>query len=508
MKVLITGANGYIGKRLLPSLIEKECEIVCLVRNPERFHLRKNLREHVQIAVGDLDRPETLEHLPRDVDAAYYLVHSLGDENEDLETKEQRVAGNFRAYLDTTNAKQVVYLSGIANASGLSEHLSSRRVVEDVLGDGKAALTVLRAAVIIGSGSASFEIIRDLVEKLPVMITPAWLKNRCQPIGVRDALHYLSEVLGNEAAYDRVFDIGGPDVLSYQQMLKTYAQVRGVNRLIMNVPLNSTRISAQWINVFSGVSYPIIKNLVASLQNEVVVEKTGINEVVPHEPMSYKRALELAFERVQQNEVVSSWKDSFFTGGFDPSLSEYIEVPEQGCFHDHQEFPINGRPEKALENIWRIGGKEGWYYLNKLWEIRGFLDKLVGGVGLRRGRRSETELRPGDALDFWRVIVADKEERRLLLFAEMKLPGEAWLEFKIAEKHGRYFLNQTATFRPKGVTGRLYWYGILPVHIFLFKGMAREIIERQPPKSQGGNPFVPPVKSFAPKKEANPEPAN
>lgn len=505
MKVLITGANGYIGKRLLYSLIEQSNEIVCLVRNPERFSLRRELRDRIEIATGDLFDPESLNRLPKDIDAAYYLVHSLGDDTEDLEQKERRAAANFRNYLDQTSAKQIVYLSGIANAPNLSDHLRSRRVVEDELDQAKAALTVLRAAIIIGSGSASFEIIRDLVEKLPVMITPAWLENRCQPVGVRDALHYLTGVLGNEAAYDQVFDIGGPDVLTYQQMLKVYAEVRGVNRLIFNVPINSTSLSSRWINIFSGVSYPIVQNLVASLQNEVVVEKTGINEVVPHEPMTYRRSLELALERVNQNEVVSSWKDSFFTGGFDPSISQYIEVPEHGCFRDQQVFPIPGKPDRALENIWRIGGKEGWYYLNRLWELRGFLDKIVGGVGLRRGRRSETELAPGDALDFWRVIVADKEERRLLLFAEMKLPGEAWLEFKIEETRGYYSLRQTATFRPKGVVGRLYWYGILPIHIFLFKGMAREIIERRPPQTPGGgNPFMPPVKSFAPRPDAQP----
>ena len=411
----------------------------------------------------------SLKNIPKDIDGAFYLVHSMSNSSDYLKL-EKECAVNFRSAINQTNAKHVVYLSGIVNEEALSEHLNSRKNVEIELGKGNFQLTTLRAGIIVGSGSASFEIMRDIVEKLPVMITPKWLKTKCQPIGITDVISFLSKSILNPKTYNQNFDIGGPDILSYKEMLLEFGKSRNLKRYILTVPVMTPKLSAYWLYFVTSTSYKLALALVSSMKVEVLCRNNDINKVLNIEPISYKESLKRAFSKIDRNEVVSSWKDAFISSGVKFNISDFIAVPSFGCFKDKREEKFVDR-ESCINNIWSIGGDNGWYSGNFLWKIRGLMDKVVGGVGLRRGRTSEDSLNTGDALDFWRVLYANKEEGRLLLFAEMKLPGEAWLEFRIVGDK----LVQTATFRPLGLLGRLYWIAVLPFHGYIFKGMIKKI---------------------------------
>ena len=469
MKILLTGATGYIGKRLLPVLIELGHEVVCCVRDSNRFNPPESLRGNITVIQIDLLDKESLESIPEDIEGAYYLVHSMSSAG-DYESMEEISAINFRCALEKTQIKHLVYLSGIVNEIALSKHLASRKNVELELSKGSYNFTTLRAGIIIGSGSASFEIMRDLVEKLPVMITPKWLNTKCQPIGISDVISILSKTMLNPKTYNNDFDIGGPDVLSYKEMLLELGRKRNLKRYIFIVPVMTPKISSYWLYFVTSTSYKLAIALVNSMKIEVICRNDAINKILDITPISYKESLERAFSKIERNEVVSSWKDAFISSGSSFNISEFISVPTFGCFKDERESYFTSR-ENCTNKIWSIGGVNGWYYGNWLWRLRGFLDKLGGGVGLRRGRTSENSLNAGDALDFWRVLYADKKEGRLLLFAEMKLPGEAWLEFRIkADK-----LIQTATFRPLGLRGRLYWFAVLPFHGFIFNGMLQKL---------------------------------
>jgi uncharacterized protein YbjT (DUF2867 family) len=473
MKVLLTGANGYIGTRLLPVLLEQGHEVVCMVRDKRRFALESDFGNRVKIITGDLLRP--LEEIPKDIQAAYYLVHSMSASENGFSDLELHSAQNFVNALQATDCGQLIYLTGIVNDDGLSKHLSSRLAVEEELKKSGIAFTILRAAIIIGSGSASFEIIRDLTEKLPLMVAPKWVQTKCQPIGIRDVLRYLSGVLSNDKALGQIFDIGGPDVLSYREMMMQYAEVRQLRRIIITLPLLTPRLSSLWLNLVTSVPYALARSLVDSMKNEVICKENKITAIVPGPCLPYRETLKLAFEKIEQNSIVSSWKDALNRGYLETSFMDQVKVPQNGTLEYKVKMPFERDPKEVFENIWGIGGDRGWYYLNWLWNLRGFLDKLFGGVGTRRGRTGNSSLQAGDVLDFWRVLLADKNNRRLLLFAEMKVPGEAWLEFKIVEHHGQTFLSQIATFRPSGLWGRVYWYAMFPFHLFLFKGMARQI---------------------------------
>lgn len=474
MKILLTGANGYIGARLLPLLLQQNHEVVCLVRDKRRFKEESVLDKPVTIITGDLLQEQTLQNIPQDIDAAYYLVHSMG--SEDFSKLEELSALNFITALAKTNCKQIIYLTGIVNDSMLSTHLKSRLNVEDILKSSSISHTSLRAAIIIGSGSASFEIIRDLTEKLPVMVAPKWLKTRCQPIAIRDVLIYLTRVLGNNTALDKTLDIGGPDIITYKEMLLRYAKVRGLKRWIISVPILSPKLSSYWLNLVTSVNYSIAKNLVSSMKNEVVCQNDDIKKIVPHQCVGYEIALNLAFAKIEQNSIVSSWKDALNRGYLGTNFMDQIKVPQNGTLEYKVKLHFIRKTDEVLQNIWSIGGNRGWYYLDWLWNIRGIIDKLIGGVGSRRGRTSASSIKAGDALDFWRVLLADYENKRLLLYAEMKLPGEAWLEFKIIERNEKNHLSQVATFRPKGLWGRIYWWLMWPFHLFIFKGMASKLI--------------------------------
>ena len=465
MNILLTGATGYIGQRLLPVLIEQGHHIICAVRDLNRFNPPKSLQENISVIEIDLLDKESLKNIPIKIDVAYYLVHSMSS-SSDYEILEHRSAVNFREAVKKTHLQQVIYLSGVINQDKLSKHLSSRKNVGIELSKGQYALTTLRAGIIIGSGSASFEIIRDLVEKLPVMVTPKWLRTKCQPIAVTDVIAYLTKSIQRKELYNQDFDIGGPDVLSYEEMLQEFAKQRKLKRTIFIIPVMTPRLSSYWLYFVTSTSYKLAIALVNSMKIEVTCRKNNLGELLNIRPTLYKKALETAFRKIDSNEIVSSWIDAFSSGVIKTNISEFIRVPTFGCFKDYRRKSFDSK-FKCIDRVWKIGGKTGWYYATWLWKGRGFLDKLMGGVGLRRGRTNETELKPGDAVDFWRVLYANKDEGRLLLFAEMKLPGEAWLEFKVEGND----IIQKATFRPLGILGRLYWFAVYPFHGFVFKGM-------------------------------------
>lgn len=427
--------------------------------------------EHIRVIEGDFLKPESLGSIPQDIDIAFYLIHSMSSNTRKFDEMEAVSATNFREAMRKTKVKQVIYLSGIVNDKNLSKHLNSRKMVEDILFKGPYALTTLRAGIIVGSGSASFEIIRDLVEKLPVMIAPSWLNTKSQPIAIRDVIQALLRVINRSETFNQSFDIGGPEVLTYKEMLHQFAELREMKRWIILYPFVSPKISSYWLYFVTQTSFKLAVNLVASMKVEVVCRDNRLLEMLDIKPLTYKQAIKNAFDRIMQHEVISSWKDSSISSNFKAHISDYIEVPTYGCLTNKKQIRVNN-PDAVIDRIWAIGGKTGWYYANFLWKIRGLIDKAVGGVGLRRGRTHPTEINPGDALDFWRVIYASREHRRLLLYAEMKLPGDAWLEFEIDDDN---VLHQKATFRPTGIAGRNYWYLLMPIHAFVFRGMIRGI---------------------------------
>jgi uncharacterized protein YbjT (DUF2867 family) len=471
LKILLTGANGYIGMRLLPQLLQQGHKVVCAVRDEKRLSIDTETRKKIDVVEVDFLENPRPGVFNAEYDVVYYLIHSMSSSISDFDKREALAAKNFNTYMKQAGPAQVIYLSGIVNNSKLSKHLSSRKKVEEILYEGPFALTVLRAGIIVGSGSSSFEIIRDLCEKLPVMITPKWVLTRTQPIAIRDVIQFLNGVLGRQDTYNRSFDIGGPDILTYKDMLKRYAKTRGFQNWILTVPIMTPKLSSYWLYFVTSTSYKLAINLVDSMKMEVVARDSKLQELLGIKTHSYEEAIDMAFEKIEQNLVVSSWKDSMVSGRFNQTLERYIQVPKYGVLTDKKQIKIEDR-ELVLERIWKIGGDTGWYYGNWLWRIRGFLDKVSGGVGLRRGRTHPDKIYTGDSLDFWRVLLADREKARLLLFAEMRLPGEAWLEFRIDDQN---ILHQTATFRPRGLKGRLYWYAIVPFHYFIFGGMISNI---------------------------------
>ena len=471
MKILITGTTGYIAKRLIPLLLTEGHSLLCCVRDINR--IPEEFKDDNRISFLEIDFLKIKNQVfPKDIDTAYYLIHSMSTTSIDFEVLEEICALNFKNLLEQTNCQQLIYLSGIVNDDLLSKHLQSRYKVEKLLHSKKYALTTFRAGIIVGSGSASFEIIRDLVEKLPVMVAPKWLNTTTQPIAIRNVLGYLTKALLKDSLYNKSYDIYGPELLTYKQMLLQFAEVRGLKRWIITLPVLSPKMSSYWLYFVTSTSFNLAKSLVSSMKVAIVGKSSNIQKLIPLELLTYKESVAKAFQKIAQNNIVSSWKDAVVSGVFDTSYTSYIKLPHYGCFKDIKSRQITDEV-KTLDKIWRIGGDNGWYGYDFLWEIRGFMDTLFGGVGLRRGRRSAYDIKAGDALDFWRVLVADKKEKRLLLFAEMKLPGEAWLEFKIVK--GKLY--QRAIFRPKGILGRLYWYLVLPFHGFIFNNMINQLIK-------------------------------
>ena len=375
MRVLLTGTNGYIGMRLLPLLLDMGHDVICCVRDENRLYLDQETKSKVSVIEIDFLKEVDLNIIPKDIDIAYYLIHSMSSSTTDFDKKEEISAMNFNAYMKAAHTQQVIYLSGIVNEKNLSKHLWSRKNVEEILYTGDFKLTVLRAGIIVGSGSSSFEIIRDLCEKLPIMITPKWVNTKTQPIGIRDVLKFMIGVLGNTACYNQSYDISGPDVLTYKDMLKVYAKVRGIQLAIITLPVMTPKLSSYWLYFVTSTSYKLALNLVDSMRIPVIASGQELQELLGVQTMSYRRALELAFIKIEQNQVVSSWKDSMISGRFKKDIQKYVTVPKRGCFKDKKKIKTSDA-EKTTQRIWAIGGDTGWYYGNWMWRIRGYFDKL------------------------------------------------------------------------------------------------------------------------------------
>ena len=471
MKILVTGATGYIGKRLIPLLLHDGHTIVCPVRDKKRAQNYYKDQKNVELVEADFLNGPSLKAIPKDIDVAYYLIHSMSNSAKEFHILEEKCAFNFKRFAEQTSIRQVIYLSGITNDTKLSKHLLPRKNVEKALASKKYALTTFKAGIIVGSGSSSFEIIRDIVEKLPFMITPKWLNTKTQPLSIRDVLSFLHNALDKKELFNTSYDIFGPEIMTYKNMLLQFAEVRKLKRWIVTIPVMTPGLSSYWLYFVTSTSYKLARTLVNSMGVEVIGIKSDINQILDVNPMTYMEAVELAFKKIEQNSIISSWKDSYVSSGkLKNYVHEFINVPEYGCFRDFKKRKVKNK-EVTLNRIWAIGGETGWYYGTFLWKIRGIVDQFYGGAGLRRGRRHPSELNSGDALDFWRVIYADKEKGKLLLYAEMILPGEAWLEFRVEDG----ILYQTATFRPHGLAGRLYWYSVMPFHWFVFNGMINNI---------------------------------
>ncbi len=476
MKILVTGATGYIGKRLIPALLREGHEVYAMVRDRERFHITpEKYHKQVKVFEADLLIPEKADPFPQDVDVAYYLIHSMTSSSRTFMELEAKSARNFLKLIEGTKVKQIYYLSGISNEKKLSTHLESRLQVEKIFQDGPLPVTTFRAGIIVGSGSASFEIIRDLVEKLPIIIAPKWLRTKCQPLAIRDVMNFLVGVLKLEDCVNKTFDIGGPDILSYKDMLLQYAEVRKLKRRIYTSSLLSPRFSSYWLALITSTNWDLARNLVDSLKVDVVCQTNDLAEQLVIKPISYKEAITLAFQSIAQNEVVSSWKDSFSSSKIKDKVQDHITIPTFGCLHISRKVKISYDPDQVLSNFMSIGGGRGWYHACWFWRFRGNLDAMVGGVGLRRGRTHPSRLDPGDSLDFWRVLVSDQKNKRLLLNGEMKIPGEVWLEFSIKNENGEDILHQKVTFRPHGILGRIYWILLKPLHHYIYSGMIKKI---------------------------------
>ncbi len=468
MKVLLTGSTGYIGRRLKQQLLnDKNIELKLLVRNKKSI---SSLNENAQIIEGDTFNKESLKEALKDVEVAYYLIHSLSNENyKDLD---KISAQNFLDVATECGVKRIIYLGGLGvKDENTSEHLLSRIETGEILSSNKNVQTIwLRAGVIIGSGSASFEIIRNLTEKLPIMTTPKWVNTKAQPIAVTDVLSYLHSGLYLDVKENLIVDIGS-EQLSYKNMMLKTAKVLGLKRYLITLPFMSINLSSYWLNLFTPVPYAVAKALVEGLKSEVIIQNDHAKRYFPNIlPISYEDAVANAIKEIEENQVISRWNDKADDVWEKNSQNDISKA----IFIDRKELDIsNIEASKVYQSFISIGGENGWFDFDFLWELRGIIDKLIGGVGLKRGRRSQCDLRISDCLDFWKVVDLKKDER-LLLYAQMKLPGEAWLEFKIKDNK----LIQSAYFYPKGVLGRLYWYALIPLHYFVFNNMIKSIIQK------------------------------
>ena len=465
--VLVTGATGYIGGRLVPRLLEEGLRVRCLVRSARKVHGRPwGADPCVEVVEGDLSDADAVNRAMRGADAAYYLVHSMMAVGADYREEDRRLAETFRTAAEAQGVKRIVYLGGLGElGEDLSEHLTSRRETETVLADGPIPVTILRAAMIIGSGSASFEILRYLVERLPIMVTPRWVVTECQPIAVRNVLHYLVACLRAPETIGRTLDIGGPEVLDYRALMRHMADARGLGkRWIVPVPVLTPRLSSLWIHLITPISSRIARPLTEGLRNRVVCRDDDAARLMPPKLLTVREAIDAALARP---EVETSWSDAGTIPG-DPDWAG------GHTFVDRREIRIDAPPAEAYRAVCLVGGGHGWYAADWLWRVRGAMDRVVGGPGLRRGRRDPVAVGYGEALDFWRVTDIEAD-RRLELRAEMKLPGEATLTFEIEDRGDHCILAQTARFQPRGLLGLAYWYAVLPLHGFVFRGMLNGI---------------------------------
>jgi uncharacterized protein YbjT (DUF2867 family) len=474
--ILVTGSTGYIGGRLVPKLLAAGHRVRCLVREPRKLDIRTWVDDpRVEVVRAELSDPVALAEAMRGCGAAYYLVHSMQAVGAEYRSVDVQLARSFAAAAEAAGLERIIYLGGLGETGDdLSEHLTSRREVESGLRSGTVPVTVLRAAMIIGSGSASFEILRYLVERLPVMITPRWVSTKCQPIAVRNVLGYLVDCLAAPATVGATIDVGGPEVVTYLELMQIMAAARGLGRrIVLPVPVLTPRLSSLWIHLVTPISQRVARPLAEGLRNEVVCRDDRARSMMPQVLLTMREAIDAALVRERARDVESSWSAAGPVPG-DPDWSG------GKVFMDRWALTVDAPIEVVFRAVCRVGGGHGWYAADWLWRIRGCLDRLVGGPGLRRGRRHPDDVGYGEALDFWRVTDITRP-RRLALRAEMKLPGEAILAFDLSEEDvtGRALPSvrvvQTAAFLPKGLFGLAYWYAVLPLHGFVFRGMLRGI---------------------------------
>ncbi len=487
--ILVTGATGYIGGRLAPLLLNEGHPVRCLVRDPRRLSGR-DWADRADLVTGDVLDRDSLRPALEGCGAAYYLIHSMAAGEQGFVDRDRVAAENFAAAAAEAGVERIVYLGGLGRRSehdgNVSTHLSSRHEVGDILRQGSVPVTELRAAMIIGSGSASFEIMRALVHRLPVMICPRWVMTRSQPIAVRDVLAYLVNCLEAPATVGGRFDIGSPDILTYKEMMERFARIIGLKRTMLVVPVLTPRLSAYWINLVTPVPGGIAFPLVEGLKAEMVCEENRIRELMPIELTGFDLAVRRALDHVGRHDVETRWTNASPPG---QSPAARPTTLDEGRYplSDVRRVVADAPAEVLFDRVRRVGGDVGWYYGTWLWRIRGAMDRILGGVGLRRGRRDPVRVRIGDALDFWRVedVVPG---RRLLLRAEMKVPGEALLEFQVRPlDDGRSELIQTAYFRPVPFWGHGYWYGVYPIHAAVFRGMARGIVRAAEDVARSGS---------------------
>jgi len=471
MRILVVGASGYVGGRLVPVLSSGGHDVVLMSRDPRPLAARFPT---ARVVGADLLEPASLVEAVEGVDVAYYLAHSMGGDEATFAERDLRAARNFAEAASAAGVQRIVYLGGLGDdATQLSRHLASRHEAGAELARHGVPVTEFRAAIVIGSGSASFEILRHLTERLPVMITPRWVATRCQPIGIDDVLDYLVAALDHPEVVG-VVEIGGPDILSYGAMMLAYARQRGLRRLMVPVPVLTPRLSSYWVNLVSPVPASIARPLIEGLRNEVIVRDAIPARAFGLWPLAFVEALRLAIDRTERHAVESTWFDAIAASGRE-DLSSL--TTQEGMIIDRRSRLVRATAERLFAEIERVGGDAGWPYANLLWRIRGLMDRAVGGVGMRLGRRDPDHLRMGDALDFWRVEEVQRPNI-LRLRAEMKVPGRAWLQFEVVPEGAGSRLIQTAFFEPKGLPGLAYWYLLYPAHAVIFRGMVKALRTR------------------------------
>ena len=486
-RLFLTGSTGYIGGRLAPCLLERGYSIRCLTRDEEKLRARPWVKDpNVEVASASIDDHDSLVRALKGCDVAYYLIHSMISAGGSYRDQDRQLALAFAHAAEEAGVKRIIYLGGLGDEDGgLSEHLKSRREVEEALASTPVSVTVLRAAMIIGSGSASFEILRFLVERLPVMITPRWVRTECQPIAISNVLEYLVGALETPETIGRTLDIGGRDVMTYHDIMREMERSLGLpRRMIIPVPVLTPRLSSLWIHLITPISHRIARPLAEGLRNRVVCRNDEARRLMPQGLLSVREAIDAAVDQTRLHSIETAWSDAGVVPG-DPDWAGGT------MFEDRREIEIDAPRHAVFRALCRVGGGRGYYAADFLWKIRGAMDRLIGGPGLRRGRRDPEMIRYGDALDFWRVIAVDTD-RRLLLRAEMKLPGVATLEFEITEcGRSRCTLMQTARFKPRGLLGLAYWYAVLPLHGFVFKGMLCGIAREARALSRTSDQFAP-----------------
>ncbi len=470
-KILLTGVTGYVGGRLLPRLKQAGYSVRCMSRRP--LNATHPCGSDSETVVADVLEPESLKAALQGIDTAYYLIHSMG-EDDDFEELDRQAAENFSKACQQSGVKKIIYLGGLGHsAHELSKHLRSRQEMGDILRSSGVPVLEFRASIIIGSGSLSFEMIRALVERLPVMVCPRWVQILAQPIAIEDVLSYLVEALQLPETGSQVFEIGGPDQISYGEIMKRYARQRGLRRCMIPIPFLTPYLSSLWLGLVTPVYSRVGRKLVDSLRNPTLVSDQSADDHFSVKPRTADEAIARAIINEDRELAETRWSDAFSSGGEQPSWGG---ARFGSRMVDSRKRTVPAPASAAFKPIRRIGGQTGWYYGNWLWKCRGFLDLLVGGVGVRRGRRDPDRLQVGDALDFWRVEQFE-DNRYLRLAAEMKVPGRAWLEFEVTEEGGQSTVRQTAIFDPVGLSGLMYWYALYPLHQFVFHGMLRNLCQ-------------------------------